>query len=278
MDACRGPVERRARLFRTLTVKKHFHQSKREQQDPNALVYGIRAVAEAIASGKEVDKLFIQQGLKNELFGELRKLITEHNIPFQYVPVEKINRLAGSRNHQGVAAFLSQVTYQHIDDILPGIFESGETPLLLILDRVTDVRNFGAIARTAACAGVHAIIIPSRGAAQVNADAIKTSAGALHSIPVCREHNLKDTIDYLKDSGLKIAACTEKTDTLLYDAPLEGPLAIIMGSEEDGISGEYLKRSDMLVKIPMTGPISSLNVSVAAGIVLFEAVRRKINS
>ncbi|TND01028.1 MAG: 23S rRNA (guanosine2251-2'-O)-methyltransferase [Bacteroidetes bacterium] len=277
MDTCRGPVETGARIFRTLNVRNDRYP-KKKATDPQALVYGIRAVAEAITSGKEIDRLFIQQGLKSELFSELRKLINEREIQFQYVPFEKIDRLVGNRNHQGVAAFLSPVSFQHIEDILPSIFENGETPLILVLDRVTDVRNFGAIARTAVCAGVHAIVVPSRGAAQVNADAVKTSAGALHSIPVCREDNLKETIEYLKNSGLKIAACTEKTDTLIYNAELDGPLAIIMGSEEDGISGEYLKRADVLVKIPMSGSIASLNVSVAAGIILFEAVRKRMKN
>lgn len=238
------------------------------------MVYGIRAVAEAINAGKEIDRLFIQQGIKSELFAELRQLLVKHNIPYQHVPAEKINRLAGDRNHQGVVATISEVTFYHIEDVLPAIFEKGETPLLLVLDRITDVRNFGAIARTAECAGVHAIIIPARGAAQVNADAMKTSAGALHKIPVCREHNLKETLAYLHESGLRLVACTEKCDSFYYEADLTGPLAIIMGSEEDGISEEYLKRCDVRAKIPLAGEIGSLNVSVAAGIILYDVVRQ----
>lgn len=251
------------------------HEHSHEEESSGLLIYGIRAVTEAIRAGKEVDKLFVQEGLSNELFGELRRLIRENNIIYKIVPAGKIQRLAPGKNHQGVAAFLSAVAFRKTEDVLPEIFESGQTPLFLILDRITDVRNFGAIARTAECAGVHAIIIPSRGAAQLNADAVKTSAGALHSIPVCREDNLKTVIDYLKESGLRIASCTEKGSTVHYETDLSGPLAIIMGSEEDGISGEYLKRSDVRIQIPMHGTISSLNVSVATGIVLFEVLRQR---
>ena len=247
----------------------------RHQEDDSTLVYGIRAVSEAILAGKEVDRLFIQEGLRNELSQELRKLIRENNIQFKVVPAQKIERLAPGKNHQGVAAFISPVAFRKIEEVLPGIFEEGQMPLLLMLDRVTDVRNFGAIARTAACAGVHAIIIPSRGSAPINADAVKTSAGALHTIPVCRADNLKMTIDYLQDSGLKIIACTEKSSTAHFSATLTGPAVIIMGSEDEGISGEYLKRADILVQIPMKGNIASLNVSVATGIILFEILRQR---
>jgi 23S rRNA (guanosine2251-2'-O)-methyltransferase len=245
------------------------------KEDDKVLLFGTRAVIEAIKSDKEIDKLFLQVGLNNELFRELMPLVKERNIPFQYVPIEKLNRLTG-KNHQGVVGYLSEVTYQKIEDILPTLFEQGKVPLLLVLDRITDVRNFGAISRSAECAGVNAIIIPSRGSAQVNADAIKTSAGALHKIPVCREENLKATIDYLKESGLKIVACTEKAEHYYFDRDLSTPVAILMGSEEDGISGEYLKRADELVKIPMNGQIESLNVSVATGIILFEVIRQRI--
>jgi len=238
------------------------------------LLFGTRAVIEAVKAGKEIDKLLMQSGLNNELSNELKTLIRDFNIPFQYVPAEKLNRVTG-KNHQGVIAYISEITYQNIENIVPGIFEEGKVPLLLILDRITDVRNFGAIARSAECAGVNAIIIPSKGAAQVNGDAIKTSAGALHKIPVCRSENLKNTIDYLKSSGISIVSCTEKTDSYYYDLDLTLPVAIIMGSEEDGISGEYLKRSDFKAKIPLMGEIGSLNVSVASGIILYEALRQR---
>lgn len=239
-----------------------------------AFLYGIRPLMEAISSGKEVEKVFFQKNLKSELITELFRQVREHNIPFQYVPVEKLNRLT-SKNHQGVAAFLSPVIFQRVENILPSLFEQGKTPLLLILDRVTDVRNFGAICRSAESAGAHAVIVPDRGAAQVNEDAVKTSAGALNRIPLCRSANLKDTLVYLKDSGLKLVACTEKTSSLLYTSDLNGPLALVLGSEEDGISPEYLKLCDEKVKIPLMGAIASLNVSVAAGIILYEAVRQR---
>lgn len=249
------------------------HRENRPKDD-SSIIFGTRAVIEAINAGKEIDRVFIQDRLRNELANELRKLVIDHKIPYQFVPVEKLNRLT-QKNHQGVVAYISVVTYYRTEDILPLVFEKGKVPLFLILDRITDVRNFGAIARSAECAGVDAIIIPSRGAAQVNGDAVKTSAGALHKIPVCREENLKTTIEYLKESGLQIVSCTEKTDSYYYDLDLTQPTAIIMGSEEDGISGEYLKRSDHKAKIPLMGEIGSLNVSVAAGVILYEAVRQR---
>lgn len=240
------------------------------------LIFGMRAVIEAIKADKEIDKIILQKGLSNELYNELRNILRGKEIPIQIVPPEKLKRLT-SKNHQGVVAFLSEVAYYNAEDLLQEIFEKGKTPLILILDRITDVRNFGAIARSAACAGVDFIVIPYRGAAQINADAIKTSAGALHSIKVCREDNLKTTIDYFKEYNIQIVACHEKTDKLIYDADLKQPTAIIMGSEENGISGEYLKRSDVQIKIPMKGEIASLNVSVATGIVLFEVIRQRLN-
>jgi 23S rRNA (guanosine2251-2'-O)-methyltransferase len=239
------------------------------------MIFGTRAVIEAVNAGKEIDKIIIQKGLSNQLYNELRKAIKDLDIPIQIVPPEKIARLT-SKNHQGVLAFISQITYYEVEDLLADVFEKGKVPLVLILDRVTDVRNFGAIARSADCAGVDFIVIPSRGAAQINADAVKTSAGALNRMKVCRVDNLKNTIEYLKDSGLQIIACHEKTSNYHFNAELTKPSAIIMGSEENGISNEYLKRSDMQVKIPMVGNIASLNVSVATGIILFEAVKQRL--
>ncbi|HXB40621.1 MAG TPA: 23S rRNA (guanosine(2251)-2'-O)-methyltransferase RlmB [Bacteroidia bacterium] len=237
-------------------------------------IFGLRAVIEAIEAGKEIEKILIQRGIAGELFNQLRKALRGSEIPFQIVPPEKIKRLT-NKNHQGVIAFVAEVTYYRSEDLLPNVFEEGKTPLLLILDRVTDVRNFGAIARSAECAGVDFIIIPSRGSAQINADAIKTSAGALHRIPVCRENNVKETIAYLKEYGLQVIACHEKTDKLIYASDFSKPTAILMGSEDTGISSEYLKLCDYAVKIPMPGKTASLNVSVATGIVLFEAIRQK---
>lgn len=243
----------------------------------NNLIYGIRPVIEAIKADKEVDKLFLQAGLKGELIPELRKLINENHIPYQYVPIEKLNRITRG-NHQGVACYISEVAYQPLDTLLMSVFEKGETPLFIILDRITDVRNMGAIARSALCAGAHGIIIPDRGGAPVNADAVKTSAGALNIIPVHKSANLKTTIEYLKQSGLRVVSVSEKGKVDYFKSQLTGPLALIMGSEEDGVSGEYISRSDEVIRIPMQGEISSLNVSVAAGIVLFEVVRQNLLS
>lgn len=258
------------------SLRRQLIMHYRSGDTKNLMLFGSRAVIEAVRAGKELDKILIQNNVSNELISELKKLIRDNNIPYQYVPPEKLNKLS-NKNHQGVIAYLASVEYQEIENILPSLFEQGKTPLLLILDRITDVRNFGAIARTAECSGVNAIIIPSRGSAQINGDAIKTSAGALHDIAVCRSENLKSTIDYIKESGVQLVCCTEKSDKHYYDIDLSTPTAIIMGSEEDGISGEYLKRSDKNVKIPLLGKIESLNVSVATGIILYEAVRQRQN-
>lgn len=252
-------------------------QTKQQKKEEANLIFGIRAVIEAVKAGKELERLFVQSGLKNELHIELTTTLRQHNIPFQYVPVEKLNRIT-TKNHQGVVGYLSSVKYHKIENIIPTLFEEGKTPLILILDRITDVRNFGAIARTAECSGVHAIVIPSRGAAQINADAIKTSAGALHKVPVCREDNLKTVISLLKESGLQIISCTEKANDYYFQIDFTIPTAIIMGSEENGISNEYLQRSDAKAKIPLMGEIGSLNVSVATGIILYEAVSQRMIS
>src|SRR5688572_5643145 len=224
-----------------------------KMENENNLIFGIRAVIEAIDADKAIDKILLQKGLSNELYNQLRKALAGKDIPFQFVPPEKLKRLTDNKNHQGVVAYIAEVVYSDAEELLAKVFEKGKIPMVLILDRITDVRNFGAIARTAECAGVDFIIIPSRGAAQINGDAIKTSAGALHRIKVCREDNLKDTITELKEAGLQIVACHEKTDKLIYDADFSKPTALIVGSEENGISGEYVKRSDAQVKIPMAG-------------------------
>ena len=237
-------------------------------------IFGLRPIIEAIKSGNEIDTLFIQKGLKNDLFQELWGLVKLYKVNYKHVPIEKINRLT-RKNHQGVFAFISPISFHKTDRIVQDVFEKGETPLFLILDRITDVRNFGAIVRSAECAGVQTIIIPQKGSAAINSDAMKTSAGALHNIPICREFNLKATIKYLKNSGLQIIGCTEKSNNLIYKSNLKIPTAIILGSEEDGISDEYLKLCDLKVKIPLYGKIKSLNVSVSAGIMIYEAIRQK---
>ena len=237
-------------------------------------IFGIRAIIEAVNAGKTIDKLFIQKGLHNDLFAELWKLVRLKRINYKHVPLEKINRLT-RKNHQGVFAFISPIDFHNIEDVVPALYEQGKNPLILVLDRITDVRNFGAIARTAECAGVDAIIIPEQNAAAINADAIKTSAGALHKITVCRTWNLKLAIQFMKESGIQLVGCTEKTQDMMYKPDYTPPTAIIMGSEEDGVSPEFLKMCDARAKIPLAGKIASLNVSVATGVILYEAIRQR---
>ena len=237
-------------------------------------IIGIRACIEAINSAKEFDRIFIRKGLKSDLFQELFKLINNRSIPFQFVPVEKLNRI-NSGNHQGVIGMISPISFQNIEMIIPMLYEHGKTPFILVLDQITDVRNFGAICRTAECAGIHAVIIPEKGAAQIGSDAIKTSAGALNHLPVCRVKNLNNTITFLKESGLKIISATEKAKNDYTTINFEGPVAIVMGSEEKGVSSSILELSDDLASIPIVGNIESLNVSVATGIILYEALKSK---
>ncbi|NVO20392.1 MAG: 23S rRNA (guanosine(2251)-2'-O)-methyltransferase RlmB [Bacteroidetes bacterium] len=247
-------------------------QKKREN-----MIYGIHPVLEALEAGKEIEKIMLQRDGKSNAFREIMSLATRLEVPLQKVPSEKLDNLTRGA-HQGVVAFVSLVDYQPIENILMGIYDNGESPLLIILDRVTDVRNLGAIARTAECAGVHALIVPSRGSALINADAVKTSAGALNNIAVHRSPNLKETLQYLKDSGLCIVAVTEHASNIYYQSDLSGPLVLILGSEEDGISPEYLKYADKKVQIPLFGSTGSLNVSVAAGIAIFETLRQRNSS
>jgi 23S rRNA (guanosine2251-2'-O)-methyltransferase len=243
-------------------------------QEEKNYIFGIRAIIEAVEAGKTIDKLFIQKGLHNELFAELWKLVRVKRINYKHVPLEKINRLT-RKNHQGVFAFISPIDFHNIEDVIPKLYEEGKNPLVLVLDRITDVRNFGAIARTAECAGVDAIIIPEQNAAAINADAIKTSAGALHTVTVCRTWNLKLALQFMKESGIQLVGCTEKTQDNMYKPNYTPPTAIIMGSEEDGVSPEFLKMCDAKAKIPMSGKIASLNVSVATGVILYEAIRQR---
>ncbi len=239
-------------------------------------IFGIRAVIEAIKSGKQIDKLMIKSGLKGELFFELIELVKDLQIPVQYVPNERINRVT-MKNHQGVLAFISPIEFQNIENILPNLFESGKTPLFVVLDKVSDVRNFGAITRSAECASVDAVIIPEKGSARISADAVKTSAGALHKIPVCRVKSLSKTIKFLQESGVQIVAATEKASELYYQTDFTVPTAILVGAEDRGVALEYLKVADKMVKIPILGEIESLNVSVAASILMYEAVKQRLN-
>ncbi|HMT30461.1 MAG TPA: 23S rRNA (guanosine(2251)-2'-O)-methyltransferase RlmB [Bacteroidia bacterium] len=253
---------------------RNFNDREQHNREDDMMIFGIRPVMEAIDAGKEVERIFIQRDLSNTLGRELKSLLLQHNIQYSAVPIDKLNRLT-RKNHQGVVCFLSAVSYQKIENVVPGLFEQNKFPLVLLLDRITDVRNFGAICRSAECMGVDAVIVPEKGGAMVNGDAIKASAGALNRITVCKEFNLKKTIEYLQESGFAIAGCTEKAEENVFKENLDRPLCIIMGSEEDGISPEYLKRCDMLLKIPLSGKTLSLNVSVAAGIILYEVNRQR---
>ena len=248
------------------------------QKEKDKIVYGIHAVTEALDAGRELEKVLIKRERgTSDTFGALRgRLITE-KIPFQHVPAEKLNAIT-RKNHQGVIAYVSEISYSEIEFILPELFEKGKTPLLLVLDQVSDVRNFGAIARTAECAGVDAIVVPNKGSARITAEAVKTSAGALHSIPVCRHPDLRLLLDYLRSSGLQVFAASEKAETAIYQADLTVPAAILMGSEDQGVSPALMEFVDHSVSIPQFGTIGSLNVSVAAGVVIYEVLRQRIQA
>jgi 23S rRNA (guanosine2251-2'-O)-methyltransferase len=235
-------------------------------------VFGMQSVLETLKSDKEIDKLLLQKELKH--FEEIEILAKQRGVPIQRVPLEKLNRVT-MKNHQGAIAFVSSVNFAVLSNVVTASFESGEVPLILLLDRITDVRNFGAICRSAECSGVHGVVVPTRGAAQINGDAMKTSSGALNFVPVCRENDLWNAIKYLKNSGFQVVACTEKSKDYVYQADYTIPTVIVMGSEEDGISENLLQEADARVKIPLKGRVESLNVSVATGIILFEAVRQR---
>lgn len=237
-------------------------------------IFGIRPVIEAIKSGKTIDKLMMKKGIGGESLQELHTLIKENRIVTQIVPEERLNRIT-RKTHQGVIAFLSPIPFVSYEEIITQTFEKGETPFVLFLDQISDVRNFGAIVRTAECAGVHAIIVPEKGSAQIGADAVKTSAGALLHIPICKTRNSVACIKSLKNSGLSIFAATEKAAELYTNHDYSVPLAIVMGAEDTGISDEILRLADHLVKIPILGNIGSLNVSVAAGVVMYEVVKHR---
>lgn len=247
---------------------------KNKQRPEKDMIFGIRAVIEAIEAGKEIDKILMRRDMTSELSRELFATLNGHHVPVQYVPIEKLNKLT-TKNHQGAVAFISPITYQRIEDIIPTIYEEGRMPFLVVLDGITDVRNFGAIARTCECAGVDAIVIPSRGGASINADAVKTSAGALLSIPVCREENLGNALKFIVASGVKLVAASEKASKNYTEAAMSEPIAIVMGSEDEGVSPDHLRLCDEMVSIPMLGKIDSLNVSVAAGVLIYEAVRQR---
>lgn len=237
-------------------------------------IYGIRAVIEAINSGKTIDKIFIQKGLQGELFKQLMDLIKQHNLTFSSVPVEKLNRLT-RKNHQGVVAYISPIDFYNLEELVISVVESGKVPLFLVLDQLSDVRNFGAIIRTAECTGVDGIIIQKKGGAPVSDDTVKTSAGAIFNIPICKVDHIKDAIFYLQGSGIQVVGATEKASGIIYNIDFSIPSAIVMGSEGKGISSSVLKIVDQKAKLPMYGRIHSLNVSVACGVFLYEAIRQR---
>lgn len=237
-------------------------------------IFGIRAVIEAIKSGENIDKIFVQKGLRGDLFAELEQLLKKERLNVSHVPIEKLNRLS-KKNHQGVVAQIAPIIFYDLENLVLEVLESGKTPLFLLLDQLSDVRNFGAIIRTAECTGVSGIIIQKKGGAPVNGDTIKTSAGAIFNIPICKVDHIKDAVFYLQGSGVKIIAATEKSEDYLYDVSFKEPCAIIMGSEGRGINPSVLKIVDETAKLPILGDIESLNVSVACGAFLYEAIRQR---
>ncbi|HLV39736.1 23S rRNA (guanosine(2251)-2'-O)-methyltransferase RlmB [Xanthomarina sp.] len=238
-------------------------------------IFGLRAVIEAINSGETIEKVFLQKGLHGDLYNELDSLVRKENISSSYVPVEKLNRLT-TKNHQGAVAQISPVAFHDIEDLVLNVIESGKTPLFLLLDQISDVRNFGAIIRTAECTGVDGIIFQKKGGAPVNGDTIKTSAGAVFKVPLCKVDHIKDAMFLLQASGIKVIAATEKTDNTIYDVSFKEPCAIIMGSEGRGINPSVLKLVDDKAKLPLLGDIESLNVSVACGVMLYEVLRQRL--
>lgn len=242
--------------------------------EKDTTIFGIRAIIEAINSGENIDKIFLQKGLKGELYAQLEQLIKKEQLNVSYVPVQKLNKFT-KKNHQGAVAQIAPIAFYNLEDLVLNVIESSKTPLFLLLDQLSDVRNFGAIIRTAECTGVSGIIIQKKGGAPVNGDTIKTSAGAIFKIPICKVDHIKDAVFYLQASGIKVIAATEKTDQLLYDISFRDPCAIIMGSEDKGINPSVLNIVDEKAKLPILGEIESLNVSVACGAFLYEVVRQR---
>lgn len=247
------------------------HDAKNKMQ----VVSGMRPVMEAIDAGKQIDKIFVQSNLDGKLAQELKTKIRESGVPMQYVPVEKLNRLSEG-NHQGVVALMSAIEYKVFLNVVQPILDRGETPFVVLLDHVTDVRNFGAIVRTAECTGVDAVIVPDKGGAQINEDAIKCSSGALLRMPICREGNFKTLLNLARQLGMQICAATEKGATEYTCVDFTKPTMLVMGAEDTGISNEVLKMSDVRAKLPICGEVQSLNVSVAAGVFMYEMRRQRM--
>ena len=253
-------------------LQKKNYDTKRPKE--KEMIFGTRAVIEAIDAGKVLDKVLLRRDMSSSIGRELLQKLEGTNTPVQKVPVEKLNQYT-DKNHQGVIAFLSPIEFYPLESLIQNLYDEGQVPLLMLLDGVTDVRNFGAIARTCVCAGVHALIIGARGSVAINGDAVKASAGALHTLPICKVDNLQDTLRYLQESGLRIVAATEHTDRNYTEVDMTVPTCIVMGSEERGIYEENLKLCTDKVRLPMTNVIESLNVSVAAGVFIYEAVRQR---
>jgi len=256
--------------------QKNKYENKRNvKKSSEEIVFGVHPVIEAIRAGRELNKIIIAKGIQKELFLELKEELKGKDYQLQFVPVEKLNALT-EMNHQGVIAFVAPIDYYKIETIVDELIAADKKPYVLALDRITDVRNFGAIARTAECMGVDAILLPSKGSVQVTADAVKTSAGALNRIKVCKSESLKDSLFYIQQCGLRIVACTEKSSVPLHETNLRGAVCVVMGSEKDGITQDLINLADISCKIPMPGEISSLNVGVATGMILYEKIRQEI--
>ena len=245
--------------------------------EPTDYIYGLRAIIEAIREGRPIDKLFIKNDLQGDLASELFSLMRQHHIVAQRVPVERLNRIT-RKNHQGAIAILSAVEYHNLGNLVTTLYDDGILPFIVVLDGITDVRNFGAIARTAECCGVNGLVIAERGSVSVGADAVKTSAGALMSLPVCRERSIASAVRFLKESGFNVVAVSEKADINYTLADYTTPTALVLGAEDTGISPEVMELCDTRVSIPMFGHIASLNVSVAAGVLMYEVVRQRLQA
>lgn len=250
--------------------------TREEEKEGKDFIYGARTVMEAMEAGRAIDKILLKKGIDSELRNDVYDLAQKAGIPIQVVPVEKLDRLARNMNHQGVVAFTVLVPYVELEAVLIALEAKGKEPLLLMIDQVSDVRNFGGIARSAECLGVDAIVVPEQGSARISADAMKASAGALNHVPVCRVHHLQDAVYLLKDRGIRLVTCGEKAKSTLWETDLKGPLCLVFGSEDKGITPRIIKSSDAQLSIPMLGQISSLNVGVSVGVVLAEVVRQRV--
>lgn len=238
------------------------------------MIFGIHPLLEALEAGREIDKVMMRRGLRTEESARILALSRERSVPVQFVPEERLGRLT-QRQHQGVIAFISEIEYTPLEELVARVYEEGRAPFIVLLDGLTDVRNFGAIARTAECAGVDALVIPERGSVSVTADAVKTSAGALHRIPVCRVSSIAAAVGLLQSSGVRVVAASEKSEERYTETALQLPLGLVMGAEDHGVSTDVLRMADSITRIPQVGAIGSLNVSVAAGILIYEAVRQE---